>query len=696
MFFRQICLLVFSLLWVSPLHGQAETLLQEYPLESPELRSRLLTDAKDIIARCNKILALGDNELSLRDRFSVMTLAGYTYAQLGFADSARNMLKWIEREDSDQYAYPEKMMAYISEGALLIRSYESLQGYRVLHEAQQIAIANGDVYNTHYISTVKGISLYLQGVEEQAFSLMREGINELKNSGFSSEALQFENNLAALLIRSGYYDEAMDVLDHASRRSGSGVSPDFATYLWLNKALAKFKSGGHDLDVVLSEVDIGIGLAKDQHFTIGQLFGYALKGEILAEQGRWNEAQKALAYYDDPAYQAIFSSQRDLYSYSNLIYGKIQEHLKNWEEAQKAYQYAVTHTVPGSRFPDYETGFQGLHRIALATGDKEEASEVFRKLSHLKDSLFQQKNQANFELIEARRELSLKDQQITEAEQQLEIQDLSRRLLIGVMVLAVLLSFILFLVYRNRTIQREKEKTEKINRQLELYTNELEELAFVVSHNLRESARNISTFTGLFSRSSEDQLTGKSRQYLHHMQSASIRTSAMLSDLENYVGIGKNLPDPIVLSLNKVLNEMIEETKLIAIRDQINIGPLPAVIAHPSMMRLIFHQLLDNCQKFSQPDQLLEINITAEQLSDRLLIHVEDNGIGFDPRYTETIFRVFQRLQSVDDVEGTGIGLAIADKAIRYYGGEIEVSSTPGKGSRFSVCFPAKMLPLQG
>ena len=156
MFLRQICLLVFSFLWVNSLTGQARQILQQYPLESPQLRNEVLSHSQEILNACREILELDTEELSPRERVGVMSLAAYTYSQIGLADSARKMLKWTERQDADQYAYPEKMISCIAKGNLLIRSYQCIEAYKTLHKAQEIAMANLDLYQVHNINTMKG------------------------------------------------------------------------------------------------------------------------------------------------------------------------------------------------------------------------------------------------------------------------------------------------------------------------------------------------------------------------------------------------------------------------------------------------------------------------------------------------------------------------------------------------------------
>lgn len=692
MFSRLIFPLMFLFVSSFSAMGQIDTFLTTYSLESPELKRLVLSNTGQVLREGQELLLLDVADLSPADRISVMCVLAFTYTQTGQADSAKQLLGWLERPNADQFEYPQKMIALISQGEMLVRSNQCLEAYKVLHRAQEISRKYENVYYTEYINTAKGISLHLRGIEDQAFTYMRNGIQGLHDGGFEHQATQLENSLAALLIRSGYYEEAMDVLDHASHSSGVGISPDIATFLWLNKALAKLKTGRYDLNIILTEAQFGIDMARRSHFTIGQLLGATLKGEVLTELGRWEEAEQELLYVNAPIHQTILDNHNDLFAYSNIVSGKIYEHQKNWDQARSAYNWAIQHTIPGSRFPDYETGFQGLHRIALATSNRTKAAEVFNTLSQLKDSLFYHKNQAFYELIEARIELSRKEQQIKEAEQKLEIQTLSRQLLVGGLFLAALLSSVLFLVYRNRTIKRDKEKTERVNRQLERYTSELEELAFVVSHNLRESARNISTFTGLFSKSSAQKLSGKDLEYLKYMQVASVKTSDMLTDLEMYVGLGKNLPDSNPIQISQILQDLISNTYLADFKDHIHIDPIPPINAHPPIIRLLFQQLLDNAIKFRKTDVPVFIHISSEISKEALTIYVEDNGIGFNPSYQKKIMRVFQRLHQYTEIPGTGIGLAMVDKALKYYGGSVNVESAPDQGSKFSLIFPASLI----
>jgi len=122
---------------------------------------------------------------------------------------------------------------------------------------------------------------------------------------------------------------------------------------------------------------------------------------------------------------------------------------------------------------------------------------------------------------------------------------------------------------------------------------------------------------------------------------------------------------------------------------KLEIGDLPVVAADPTQMRELFQNLIGNALKFRKEGIPPVVKVYAESKENMYSISVEDNGIGFDPKYAERIFGVFQRLHSKDEYEGTGIGLAICRKIVERHGGNIMAKGEPGKGSIFTVNLPA-------
>ncbi|MDP9230763.1 MAG: PAS domain-containing protein, partial [Bacteroidota bacterium] len=231
----------------------------------------------------------------------------------------------------------------------------------------------------------------------------------------------------------------------------------------------------------------------------------------------------------------------------------------------------------------------------------------------------------------------------------------------------------------------------------------LQELAYVASHDLKEPLRKISTFGDRLLTSQYNDLNEDGRQYLAKIIDSSGRMQQLIDDLLSVSMIsGEKRYEEF--SLQKVLKEVLQalEHKVEEKSAKINAKKLPEAKIIPSQFRQLFQNLLSNSLKFSKKDGKVHISISYEYLKRKevshykslapasryLQIKISDNGIGFDPLYSEKIFNIFQRLHSKREYEGTGIGLAICKKIVENHGGAIFASSTPNKGADFFIIIP--------
>lgn len=239
---------------------------------------------------------------------------------------------------------------------------------------------------------------------------------------------------------------------------------------------------------------------------------------------------------------------------------------------------------------------------------------------------------------------------------------------------------------------------------LQRSNDNLRQFAYIASHDLQEPLRKIQQFGDLLKGEYDEQL-GPGATYLDRMQQAASRMSTLIRDLLSYSRIAIQ-PDSVQLvSLRQVVDDAIADLSLLA--DEANstfrIEPLPAISGDASQLGQLFQNLLSNALKFHRPDVQPVVTITcitvpADALPDSVKpvriadayyrIDVSDNGIGFDEKYLDRIFQVFQRLHSRSEYAGTGIGLAICNKVVTNHGGAITARSQPGQGTTFSIYFP--------
>ena len=238
----------------------------------------------------------------------------------------------------------------------------------------------------------------------------------------------------------------------------------------------------------------------------------------------------------------------------------------------------------------------------------------------------------------------------------------------------------------NITAQKESElklKTQYVH-QLETKNQELEQFAYIASHDLQEPLRTITNFSNVLHGKYTDQLDSTGQKSLEFILNATQRMRMLVSGLLTYSRIGsKRNREPV--NLNEQLKVVMEDMHALIREKQarIEVKPLPRVQANALEIRMIFQNLINNAIKFQPEGQLPLVKIFAEEDEFYWKISVSDNGIGISPEYREKIFMIFQRLHPQGSYQGSGIGLAHCRKIAEQHGGQIWVDSGPGRGSTF-------------
>ena len=223
---------------------------------------------------------------------------------------------------------------------------------------------------------------------------------------------------------------------------------------------------------------------------------------------------------------------------------------------------------------------------------------------------------------------------------------------------------------------------------------ELQDFAFIASHDLQEPLRKIRAFSDRLQERHAAQLAPEARDYLDRTGQAAARMQTLIDDLLAYSRVVARGKPFAQVDLDKVLSEVIEdlEARLESSGGRIERGPLPTIEADPTQMRQMLQNLLSNALKFRSPDRAPVVTISAEpspaEDGPGWILRFEDNGIGFDPRYADKVFAPFQRLHARQEYEGTGIGLAIVRRIIERHRGDIHAEGRPGEGATFVIRLP--------
>ncbi|HEV7332809.1 MAG TPA: ATP-binding protein [Flavisolibacter sp.] len=244
----------------------------------------------------------------------------------------------------------------------------------------------------------------------------------------------------------------------------------------------------------------------------------------------------------------------------------------------------------------------------------------------------------------------------------------------------------------NETLERKvAERTKEllaINRELEISNDELQQFTSVASHDLKEPLRKIQFFGSLIMDGGV--LDEKMTVYMDKIIRSSKRMSQLISDLLSFARLSEELAFEEA-DLNEIISDILFDLEL-GIKEKgavVSVQPIPLLEVVPSLMRQLFQNLISNALKFSKPGVAPQIRIWAEQEGQTACrIAIADNGIGFEEKYKDKIFTLFQRLHAREAYEGTGIGLTIAKKIVEKHNGTISVNSQPGEGTTFLITLP--------
>lgn len=234
------------------------------------------------------------------------------------------------------------------------------------------------------------------------------------------------------------------------------------------------------------------------------------------------------------------------------------------------------------------------------------------------------------------------------------------------------------------SLNKTMEKLQKSN-------SELEQFAYVASHDLQEPLRMISNFLQLLKKRYEGQLDSDADEFIGFAVDGAKRMQILINDLLAYSRVTSKAEAFENVNLEKVLDEVLFNLEIDIEKNQaiIKREPLPEIHADYSQMVQVFQNLVGNALKY-RSDEKPEISISTKKEHDHWLFAVKDNGIGIESEYFPQIFQIFRRLHTHDEYEGTGIGLAITKRIIEHHQGKISVESEPEKGSTFYFTIPCK------
>ena len=237
-----------------------------------------------------------------------------------------------------------------------------------------------------------------------------------------------------------------------------------------------------------------------------------------------------------------------------------------------------------------------------------------------------------------------------------------------------------------------EDKLKNYAKKIERSNRDLEEFAYVASHDLQEPLRKIEAFSERIKKNTAGCMGEKELDYFDRMQNAASRMRILITDLLSLSRVTTRIKPFTETDLNKILNE-VESDLEVRFREtggSLEKGGLPLIEADPIQIRQLLQNLIGNALKFHRESEPPVVRVWAVVDGAICRLTVEDNGIGFEQKYAEKIFTAFQRLHGRSEFEGSGIGLSICRKIVERHQGSIETESAPGKGAKFIIMLPKK------
>ena len=226
--------------------------------------------------------------------------------------------------------------------------------------------------------------------------------------------------------------------------------------------------------------------------------------------------------------------------------------------------------------------------------------------------------------------------------------------------------------------------------ELERSNADLEQFAYVASHDLQEPLRMVTSFTQLLAKRYKGKLDSDADEFIAYIVDGATRMHVLINDLLAYARLGSRAMELVPTDCEAILADAMSNLAG-AIKESgatVTHDALPSLMVDPNQLSRLFQNLIGNAVKFRAVDPPV-VHVSARREGGEWLFSVQDNGIGIDPEYFEQIFLIFRRLHGTSKYSGTGIGLAICRKIVRQHGGKIWIESQPGKGSTFYFSLPA-------
>lgn len=238
------------------------------------------------------------------------------------------------------------------------------------------------------------------------------------------------------------------------------------------------------------------------------------------------------------------------------------------------------------------------------------------------------------------------------------------------------------------TARKLQEESARKQAALEIRNKELEQFAYLASHDLQEPLRTVANYVSILKEDSLSRLTADDQECLQSIDDAVKRMSLLVRALLDFSRLGRN-KQLVQKDCRELIGHVLEDLKSVILRSkaEVKVGEMPTLLLYETEARQLFQNLITNAIKFQPPGNIPRLNVSASRQKQKWHFSISDNGIGIAPDHFSRIFNIFQRLHSEEEYEGNGIGLANCKKIVEMHEGEIWVESALGNGSTFHFTF---------
>ncbi len=626
---------------------------------------------------------------------------------------ANRALELAYRENMDSslvQAYDILGKCHYFNGAI----YQAIDCYE---KGLNIAYERGDQRQIAVLQNGLGVAFNKKGEFEKALEHFYKSLEIMESSGNDRMAASIRSNIGALHKEMKQYDDAIDNYSKALAVMQRYKDRRGISHVYNN--LGDVYSETNDYEKAISFYRNSLSLKLELGFSRSAINTLSNMGRLFLAEVMYDSAE---VYFDRAL--AMAQSEKNPYLIQKIYEGKSEIYLAKgaYAQARISYEKSLEIAQLNGERPEVAELSKKLAEVYALLGNYEKAYQHEKLHAELRDSIYTEESQRQVADMQARRKLQEKEAEIKNLQQDEAFTRLKLTFSILISIFFVLSFLALYVRFkekkrsnvlledknhairdtyallerRTREISDQndllKQQTEEIHHQNELLkqsNSDLEQFAYVASHDLREPLRTIRSYMQLLQKRYEEKLDASAKEFIDYAVKGAFRMDQLLRDLLDYSRIGRTRlivsPVPLDSLVEEVLHNLsrqIDDSNAV-----INVGKLPVVNGHESQLEQLFQNLLSNALKFSG-NKPPEISISSETKDHEAVISITDNGIGIDDRYRDKIFTIFQRLHTQEKYQGTGIGLAICKRVVQQHGGELWFESEMGKGTTFYVSLP--------